>query len=479
MQEQHRLLLIGVLLLGGSGGCDGQVAGSPDLAEMGGNRPEVMKVESVDPDKVSTAGGETLRITGRGFERGVEVRIGEALLKQGEVSLRSSTELRVIAPPRPGMPGDVKITVRIPEQPEDGKMVRYYPGVLNFNGNADMPAGSGPIGMHVANLDGGPYDHVIAAYTSRGVKITGSALVVLKGGPDGLSVVSETAIGTPLPQSLAVGDITGDGFPDAVVANPQLDSVSVLYGQADRTFLPGKEQPVGARPVSIALGDVSGDKVDDIIAVNSDSGTLSLLTWQKDGKFSARTVRLTMVTPWAVAAGDLDGDGLTDLAITSHRQGEVNVLLGQPDGNFKDTRADYPTGANPTQVFLRDVDRSGKLDILTVNRGGNNVSVYLNDGKGGFNPVGSPYVGTTPAGLSVTDLNDDGRMDLVVPSYDMKAVAVLAGTGDGRFQPAKFFPAGGYLYAAAAGRFSGLDPLADVITGNSNATISLLANASY
>jgi hypothetical protein len=439
-----------------------------------------MAVESIDPDKVSTAGGEMLRITGRGFGRGAEVRIGDTLLQQQDVSVRSSTELRVVAPPRPGMPGDVKVRVKNPAQPEDGKTVRYYPGVLHFNGNADMPAGSGPIGMHVASVPGEAYDYVFAAYTSRGIKITGSALVVMKGGPEGLSVVSEAPIGTPLPQGLAVGDVTGDGVPDAVVANPQLDSVSVLFGQAGPSFLPGKEQPVGARPVSVAIGDVTGDKINDIIAVNSDSGTLSLLIWEKQsGKFASRTVRLAMVTPWAVAAGDLDGDGITDLVITSHRQGEVNVMLGQADGTFKDTRADYPTGANPSQVLLRDVDRSGKLDILTVNRGGNSVSVYLNDGKGGFNPVGSPYVGTTPAGLSVTDLNDDGRMDLVVPSYDMKAVAVLAGSGDGRFQPAKFFSAGGYLYAAAAGRFSGADPLADIITGNSNATISLITNASY
>ena len=40
------------------------------------------------------------------------------------------------------------------------------------------------------------------------------------------------------PTGVAVGDITGDGHPDIVSANISSDTVSVLPGKGDGTFLP-------------------------------------------------------------------------------------------------------------------------------------------------------------------------------------------------------------------------------------------------
>ena len=51
------------------------------------------------------------------------------------------------------------------------------------------------------------------------------------------------------PRDVVVADLTGDGIPDLVVANYNDDTVSVLIGKGDGTFLPQEVFPVGAQAV--------------------------------------------------------------------------------------------------------------------------------------------------------------------------------------------------------------------------------------
>ena len=58
----------------------------------------------------------------------------------------------------------------------------------------------------------------------------------------------------PQPADVVVADLTGDGIPDLIVANYNDDTVSVLLGKGDGTFLPQEVFPVGDKPYSLARG---------------------------------------------------------------------------------------------------------------------------------------------------------------------------------------------------------------------------------
>lgn len=67
--------------------------------------------------------------------------------------------------------------------------------------------------------------------------------------------------------SVAVGDINGDGKQDLAVANFSDNTVSIVMGNGDSSFAAHVDYPTGKGPSSVALADVNGDgKLDVIVA---------------------------------------------------------------------------------------------------------------------------------------------------------------------------------------------------------------------
>ena len=59
-----------------------------------------------------------------------------------------------------------------------------------------------------------------------------------------------------LPQAVAIADLNGDGVADLVTANYLDNTVSVLLGRGDGTFLPAAAYAVGQGPLAVAIGDL-------------------------------------------------------------------------------------------------------------------------------------------------------------------------------------------------------------------------------
>ena len=109
----------------------------------------------------------------------------------------------------------------------------------------------------------GKLDLILSVVTSSRTSTNGAVAVLLGNGNGTFQPAVSYGSGASYARSLAVGDVNGDGKPDAVVAND--GGVGILLGNGDGTFQPAMVfRNGGYLPMSVALGDLNGDDKLDI-----------------------------------------------------------------------------------------------------------------------------------------------------------------------------------------------------------------------
>lgn len=92
-------------------------------------------------------------------------------------------------------------------------------------------------------------------------------------------------------------------------------------------------------------------------------------------------------------------------------------------------------------VIADDVNEDGKLDLIVAAAGANSVAVFIGHGNGTFDPPRYWPTGALPKFAVTADFNHDGHRDIVTADQDDKTISVLLGKGDGTFQPKVSYPA--------------------------------------
>jgi hypothetical protein len=162
--------------------------------------------------------------------------------------------------------------------------------------------------------------------------------------------------------------------------------------------------------------------------------------------------------------GDFNGDGRLDLAGLALPG--AGVLLSTGDGTFG-PRATYPVAESaPQDLATGDFDGDGRLDLaVTINTPNHSLSLLGGNGDGTFKaPVNFPNTsGFDSPAIVATDLNDDGRLDLVIghsigcftaPCVVARTISVMLGNGDGTFQPTREVDVGTGIAEIAVGDFN-------------------------
>ena len=103
----------------------------------------------------------------------------------------------------------------------------------------------------------------------------------------------------------------------------------------------------------------------------------------------------------------------------------------------------YPTKRNPSAIVTGEFSGDALPDLVTSNRGNNNLTLLIGTGGGGFvNSIAAPAVGTEPSDLAVGDFNEDDLDDLAVTNEGSNDVTILLGQGDGTFDSPAPSPVG-------------------------------------
>jgi hypothetical protein len=181
-------------------------------------------------------------------------------------------------------------------------------------------------------------------------------------------------------------------------------------------------------------------------------------------------------------AADLNADGKPDLAGAGRNA--VSVMLGNGDGTFR-ARTDFPLGAQTQAVAAGDFNSDGKVDlVVTLNSPQFSLALLTGTGTGSFNaPTFFPNTsGFDSPAIAATDLNRDGKLDLVVmhtiacftaPCRAARSMTILLGNGNGTFQTPREIDVGTGPMAMALGDFND-NGIKDVAIGGGNTELSIL-----
>ncbi|MGA2737761.1 MAG: VCBS repeat-containing protein [Bryobacteraceae bacterium] len=266
-----------------------------------------------------------------------------------------------------------------------------------------------------------------------------------------------------MPTSVAVADLNGDGYLDAVVAGTgenERGYVSVLLGKGGGVFQEQIELDTGLSPTCVAIADVNGDgKPDLVIATTLDApqGGVSIMLGNGDGTFQAPVTYAAGGIHGAgnnLAVGDFNGDGKPDVAVTNPSTNTVSILLGNGDGAFQPAVA-YAAGTSPGTLAMGDFNLDGNLDLV-VNSNSNYITILLGNGDGTFAAPVHYAALEDPGSVAVGDFNGDGKPDLAVGTFGVpNFVRILLGNGDGTFQPPTTCNAGYGPVGVTVGDFNG------------------------
>jgi VCBS repeat protein len=250
------------------------------------------------------------------------------------------------------------------------------------------------------------------------------------------------------PFSIALGDWNNDGKLDLVAGN-EANKLTVLLGDGRGSFRPAPGPPLPAIAHLITVGDVNNDHNLDLAITEHDSFGVVVLLGKGDGQFAAASgspfAALPGVRPHnhGLSIGDVNSDGNLDLTTSNYEDNSVSVLIGDGKGNFAPAAGSpFSVGRGPYNQTLIDLNRDGKLDVVTPNVRDNNVTVLLGNGKGGFIAAAGPPspVGYRPYYTALGDLNGDGKPDLITTHDDINKMAVSLGDGRGAFAAAPHSP---------------------------------------
>jgi len=287
------------------------------------------------------------------------------------------------------------------------------------------------------------------------------------------------------PNMWSAADLRGDGRKDLIVGlivSPTQPTVlasplRILRPKSDgagfvdvtRALLGNGPLPSTEHVREIAVTDLNGDGREDVFVAAHGYDALpfagernSLMLSNGDATFTDASPSLPPQRDFShsTAVGDVNGDGLPDIFV-----GNVSgspppyFLMGRPSGRFEQVFSSLPTEVLQVNVdnrfhasLLVDIDGDGHLDLV-VGSGyaGESPSlqtvVYYNDGVGDFTrrprtqfPFGRFGATATVDDIVALDVNDDGRMDLLVLTTQSgarqdvgMAVQVLVNQGNGQF----------------------------------------------
>ncbi len=233
------------------------------------------------------------------------------------------------------------------------------------------------------------------------------------------------------------GDVDGDMDADVIALMGFPASLAVMLGDGvgnltfDGTYVLEMGADTGAQDV--AVGDMDGDGwVDAVVAFDSPP-SLRVLSNDGLGGFGPPMNTMLAMAPLAVEVVDFDLDGNEDAIVSDDAGVWIHYGLGNGSFGMALGLAD-PALVEGRDLGLEDFDGDGVLDVAVAFT--QTVAVFPGDGMGGLLAPWTQAVPVSAGGpqeLAIGDVTLDGIPDIVVADDFVDQIHELTGVGNGTF----------------------------------------------
>ena len=238
------------------------------------------------------------------------------------------------------------------------------------------------------------------------------------------AVVNDTLSST----SISWVDINNDGFSDLFVASRNNEPNAVYVNDTKGGFeklLNGSIVNDTEDTRSCVWGDFDNDGDQDLIAGNA---KMPNSLYVNNGNFAFSKVDTQAFTAsdytYGLSAQDVNNDGYLDVFVANLNEPNV-LLLNDGKGGFIRVENQLIATENGRSkgIVWQDYDNDGDLDLFVSNGTPGSLDdhfFYINSGNGVFEKQSETIItkhGGLAAGVTSSDINNDGRVDLFVTNW--------------------------------------------------------------
>ena len=238
---------------------------------------------------------------------------------------------------------------------------------------------------------------------------------------------------------LALTDLDQDGKLDLLVVDHDGSQILVLRNLSGAgaieaaSFSTPTSLGTAVGPNNLVLTDLDLAGGPDL-AVIADGGLSVFRNTSTAGSISMVSVGMFVgdVGPLGITAADLDGDLKPELIIPTYFNFGISILHNTSSaGNIAfNSRSDLNTGDFPRSVAAADLNRDGRTDLVVAHELGTTLTLLQNNHvSGSFSGANLSatdlFPGSEPIHLITSDLNQDGKLDLVVTFSQAGSVGLL------------------------------------------------------
>jgi VCBS repeat protein len=216
------------------------------------------------------------------------------------------------------------------------------------------------------------------------------------------------------PRLFSTASLDSDRNRDLVVCFPEEHRCGLFLGDGLGGFHPAQNVALNSPPIKLGVADVNGDGRDDVGLLSADERSL-LIDLNNEGRLSDSVIYAAGKFPTDFCFIRHGWTSLIDAAVLDSATSRLRIFYNAMADRNPDGEKTYALGLHPEGLLAADVNHDGWDDIVVADSRSRSLSLFLNDGHGGF--TGQISVGTS---------SELGSIEFV-PKND--SIALFLGTG--------------------------------------------------